>query len=57
VDAETVEIHKSARPNSKSPLATTALLPTLTASLVPSTAATAIDVATGRIRTPVPSAV
>src|SRR2546425_1074706 len=56
LEADTVEIHHSASPNIARPVATTALLPILTASLVPTTAATAMDIATGSIRSPVSNA-
>src|SRR5262245_8347688 len=55
VVAVTVEIQSIPTPNRPRPAATTALLPTLTANRVPTTAAIAIDTATGTRRTPVPS--
>ena len=57
VDWDTVATQNRNAPVRSRPLATTALFPILTASFVPSTEATASDVATGKIRTPVPRGV
>ena len=48
-----VEIHRNAEPNSTIPVVTTILVPMRGASAAPTTDATAIDNATGRIRAPV----
>ena len=51
------EIQNNASPKANSPVATTALFPIRTASRVPTMAATAIEIATGKILRPVPNAV
>ena len=51
-----VEIHRNAAPKSTIPVVTTILVPIRGASAAPTTEATAIDSATGRIRAPVDSA-
>ena len=51
----TVEIHRNAAPNSTSPVVTTTLVPIRGASSAPTTEATAMLSATGRIRAPVES--
>ncbi len=51
-----MEIQRNAVPKSTSPVVTTILVPILGASAAPTTEATAIDNATGRIRAPVDSA-
>ena len=53
VSTATVEIHRNAAPKSTSPVVTTTLVPIRGARSAPTTEATAMLSATGRIRAPV----